>query len=448
MAEILTIGMFLAALCICIIGKIQILYALMFGLFCFAGYSIYEGNSVKETMVMLWEGIVKIKTILIVFAFIGFLTAVWRACGTIPFILYHAISIIQPRIFVLCTFLLCCIMSFLTGTSFGTSSTMGVICMMLSNSAGLNPLLTGGAVLSGIFFGDRCSPMSSSAQLVCALTKTDIYENIKGMMKTSIVPLIFTCVFYVFAAKTSGLNVVDTSSAELFKKSFDLQWITVIPAVLILLLAIFHVDVKYAMGISILAGCIICVAIQGFTVPKLISCLIFGYQAPNNPRLSALLNGGGLVSMLRVGAIVTISSSYSGIFSETKLLNGVKGLIQKIAHYITSFGGAAVIAIFSSGISCNQTLAVIITDQMSSDLYNDKKEFAMVLENTAIIIAPLIPWSIAGAVPIATIGATSGCLIYAVYLYVLPIWNFIIALVNKKIDLRNKVKEGPQSMHI
>jgi NhaC family Na+:H+ antiporter len=311
--------------------------------------------------------------------------------------------------------------------------------MMLSNSAGLNPLLTGGAVLSGIFFGDRCSPMSSSAQLVCTLTETDIYENIKGMMKTSIVPLIFTCLFYVLAAKTGGLNVVDTSSAELFKNSFNLEWLTVIPAILILLLAIFHVDVKYAMGISILTGCVICLTIQGLTVSKLISCLVFGYQATDNPRLAALLNGGGLVAMLRVGAIVTISSSYSGIFSQTKLLNGVKNLIQRIARYVTSFGGAAVISIFSSGISCNQTLAVIITDQMSSDLYTDKKEFAMVLENTAIIIAPLIPWSIAGAVPITTIGATSGCLVYAVYLYALPIWNFIIAFLHAKIDVREEI---------
>ncbi|KZL90391.1 Na+/H+ antiporter NhaC family protein [Clostridium magnum] len=438
MAEIITIGIFLAALCICIIGKVQILYALIFGLFCFTGYSIYEGNSIKVTMGMLWKGVAKVKTILIVFALIGLLTAVWRAGGTIPFILYHAISIIQPRIFVLCTFLLCCVMSFLTGTSFGTASTMGVICMMLSNSAGLNPLLTGGAVLSGIFFGDRCSPMSSSAQLVCALTKTDIYENIKGMTKTSIVPLIFTCIFYVFAAKTGGLNIVDTSSAELFSKSFNLEWITVIPAILILLLAILHIDVKYAMGISILTGCIICLTIQGFTVSKLISCLIFGYQAPDNPRLALLLNGGGLVSMFRVGAIVTISSSYSGIFSQTKLLNGVRSLIQKISRYITSFGGAVVIAIFFSGISCNQTLAVIITEQMSSDLYTDKKELAMVLENTAIVIAPLIPWSIAGAVPITTIGATSGCLIYAVYLYALPIWNFIITLLHTRIDIRDK----------
>lgn len=443
MAEITTLGMFLIGLCICIIGNIQVLYALIFGLLCFTGYSIQQGNSLRETLDMLWEGIENIKTILIVFILIGFLTAVWRAGGTIPFILYYAINMIHPKIFILCTFLLCCVMSFLTGTSFGTASTMGVICMMLSNSAGLNPLVTGGAVLSGIYFGDRCSPMSSSAQLVCTLTQTDIYENIKGMMKISIVPLLFTCIFYAFASGGSGLNVVDISQAELFRKSFNLHWITVIPAAVILLLAVLHIDVKYAMGVSILICCVICVTVQGLTVSKLIYCLIFGYHAVNNPQLAKLLNGGGLISMLRVGAIVMISSSYSGIFSHTRLLNGVKHLIQRIAQYITPFGGVSVTSIFASGVSCNQTLAVILTAQMGNELYNDQNEFAMVLENTAIIIAPLIPWSIAGAVPITTIGATSGCLIYAVYLYALPIWNFTIELLHtrsKSIIKDNMIK--------
>lgn len=87
------------------------------------------------------------------FVLIGCLTASWRVGGTIPFILYYSVDLIEPRYFVLCTFLLCCMMSFLTGTSFGTSSTMGVICMMISNAAGLNPMLTAGAVLSGIFSG-------------------------------------------------------------------------------------------------------------------------------------------------------------------------------------------------------------------------------------------------------------------------------------------------------
>ena len=52
--------------------------------------------------------------------------------------------------------------------------------------AGLDELATAGAIMSGIYVGDRCSPVSSSAALVCALTNTNIYANMRRMWTTSI----------------------------------------------------------------------------------------------------------------------------------------------------------------------------------------------------------------------------------------------------------------------
>ena len=80
--------------------------------------------------------------------------------------------------YVLVTFLLCCVISALTGTAFGTAATMGVICTTMAGSMGIPILYSGGAVLAGSFFGDRCSPMSTSALLVSTVTKTDLYRNI------------------------------------------------------------------------------------------------------------------------------------------------------------------------------------------------------------------------------------------------------------------------------
>lgn len=162
MAEALTIGGFLAGLTFCIITGNEVLYALLFGVFCFSSYALYKGVMPGNVMRMLGEGMYRVFNILVIFIFIGCMTALWRISGTIPFILYYSVGWIQPQFFVLCTFLLCSMMSFLTGTSFGTVSTMGVICMMISNTAGLDPLLTAGAILSGIFLETvvlRCPPV-------------------------------------------------------------------------------------------------------------------------------------------------------------------------------------------------------------------------------------------------------------------------------------------------
>lgn len=41
----------------------------------------------------------------------------------------------------------------------------------------------------GVYFGDRCSPVSTSALLVAELTETGIYTNIKNMIKSALAHL-------------------------------------------------------------------------------------------------------------------------------------------------------------------------------------------------------------------------------------------------------------------
>lgn len=61
-----------------------------------------------------------------------------------------------------------------------------------------------------------------------------------------------------------------------------------------------------------------------------------------------------------------------------------------------------------------------------------KQELAIGLENTAVVIAPLIPWSIAGAVPLAALGAPTAAIPAACYLYFIPLWNLAVHLRRNK----------------
>lgn len=426
-AERITLGLFLAGLVLCIATGAQLLYALLLGMACFGAYSLYKGNSFPATCRMLGEGMAKITQILLIFVFIGCLTASWRICGTIPFILYHSVRFIQPQYFILCTFLLCSVMSFLTGTSFGTFSTIGVICMLVGQTAGVSPLLLGGAILSGGFFGDRCSPMSSSAQLVCSITKTDIYSNVRHMMRSALVPFVLSCILYTFLAGGTGARP-DTSSVALFREHFAFHWIVCLPAILILVLALLRVNVLWAMSASVLSAVFIALVLQGTSLPELLSALYQGYQAPEGTRLGAILNGGGISSMVHPGIIVLISASYSGIFSHTPLLEPVKTALKHQARRLGAFGTVTLAALLSCGVSCNQSLGTILTCQLCEDLYGDRDDLALALEDSAIVLAGLIPWGIAGAVPLATLGAPMASMAAAFYLWLIPVWRLLTSL--------------------
>ena len=130
--------------------------------------------------------------------------------------------------------------------------------------------------------------------------------------------------------------------------------------------------------------------------------------------------------MVRTAVIVGLSSSFSGIFEGTGLLNSMKKYVVKISEKVTPFGATFLIAIVTAMVACNQTLAAILSHQLCRDVEPDEKKMAIYLEDTVIVIAPLIPWSIAGAVPLATVGAPMGSILFACYLYILPLWQLFV----------------------
>ena len=67
---------------------------------------------------------------------------------------------------------------------------------------------------------------------------------------------------------------------------------------------------------------------------------------------------------------------------------------------------------------------------------------AVNLENTAVVVAPLIPWSIAAAAPLASIGATPSSLLAACYLYLLPLCCLIGSLIKRRPESAARVGMG------
>lgn len=173
----------------------------------------------------------------------------------------------EPRLFLVCSFLLNCLVSFLTGTAFGSAATMGAVCMTMAAALGADPLMTGGAILSGVYFGDRCSPVSTSALLVADLTGTDLFGNIRQMLRTSLVPFALAAGLYLLFGLSSPAAGQAADIAPLFALEFRLGPLPLIPAALILVLSALRVRVKAAMLASIAAAAVLCLAYQGARPP-------------------------------------------------------------------------------------------------------------------------------------------------------------------------------------
>lgn len=424
MLEFLTIGLFCVGLLSCILTKTSIIFALLFGFCVFIGYGLVKQCALAYLLRSAFNSTRRVLTIALVMLLIGALTASWRAAGTIAYIVSFACQYIEPEIGLLSAFLLNALLSTLTGTSFGTVATMGVITMTLLNAMGYPAWLSGGAILAGIYVGDRCSPVSTSALLVCAVTQTTIYKNIRLMIRTSIIPMILSCGFYLIAGLFIDSQTTTLDISQIFSKGFDLNFWTVIPALILVACISIRCDIRLTMVLSLTSAIPICIWIQGMNPQELVYTLISGYEAKND-QIALLLNGGGILSMVTVVAIVVISSTFSGLFESTGLIRSIQRYITLIAKKITPFGAIIVTSLVTAGIACNQALPIMLTQQLCQPLVSDRQRLAIDIENSAVVLAPLVPWCIAGAIPLAILGAPTQAISSAVYLWLLPLWGLL-----------------------
>lgn len=430
MVELAVLGLFVLALLLCVVSGVSVLLALVLGFFLFFGYGLYKGHGFPAVAAMALSGIKPVKNILLIVFFIGAITALWRSCGTIPYIVSMAADIFDPRFMVLITFLLCSMISVLTGTAFGTAATMGVICMTVANGMGVNPLITGGAIVAGSYFGDRCSPMSTSALLICSLTGTDIYRNIVRIAKTGLLPFLISCLLYALL----GLGTHGSGSAMdvrgLFAAAFDLRPVLLVPAAVIVVLALLRVSPRIAMGVSILCAAVLCITVQGMSVAEILRTMVFGFQ-PGDAALAALLSGGGILSMGKVFCIICISATYSGMFNGTGLLDGFRGVLTRLGRRIHPFGSILLTGMLTNLVACNQTLAIMLTEQLCTDVEPDRERMAIALENSVVVLAPLVPWSIASSVTTTSSNAPAASVLTAFFLWLIPLWNYLMAYIKK-----------------
>ncbi|SFX31381.1 Na+/H+ antiporter NhaC family protein [Olsenella sp. kh2p3] len=431
MAETVTLGVFAAMLVAGTAMGVPLAAVLAGGLVLFLVYGVRRGDSLSELARAGAASMRSVSSMLVLFMIAGALAAAWRASGTIAAIVSWSSVLIQPSAAVLAAFLLCCLMSLLMGTAFGTAATMGVICMAVSHAMGANALVTGGAVLAGCYFGDRCSPVSSSAVLVSQLTGTKLYDNVRRMLRTGLVPFLVACAAYLaMGMQTKGGSSAAGVAAALAEK-FSLSWLVILPAALVVALSLARVNVLVAMAVSLGVACVVCVGVQGVSPADLPQLLVFGYHAAD-PAVAPLIDGGGVVSMSNVTLVVGVSSTYAGIFKRTGLLDGAVGLVTGFSRRSTPFIGVLATSVVSCMVACNQTLAIMLTDQLCRRTEGTGSALALDLENSVVIVSPLVPWSISNVAVLSSVGAPALSIVAATFCYLLPLWTLAISVWQRR----------------
>ena len=373
---------------------------------------------------------------------IGVIISSWVVSGTIPMLVYYGIKTIHPTFLYLLAFLVPVIFSSLTGTSWGSAGTIGVVIIGIATALGAHLGITAGAVIGGAYFGDKISPLSDTTNLAALAADVNLFDHIHSMMYTTIPSAVLASIsFFVLGfIYPPAVNSGDMGSIVPFLQSleaiFAFNVFLLIPPAIVLYGSLKRKSTIPTLLTSVFSAAILALIFQRFTITDVVQTLHTGFHTdmavwigtvPEG--VSILLNRGGLYALNEAIVIAFMVFIFIGAIDHIQAMPVVVNRVFRFARTRSSTIIAALIAsaITNSMTSNQYATSFIVGDAFKSrfDLLKiPRKVLSRSLEDTGTMIESVVPWTTTAVFMIGTLGVP-----YADYWHwqLLSLINFVVA---------------------
>ncbi len=165
---------------------------------------IYGAKSFKDSITIYLGGISRMTSVLIILVLAWSLSAVGRELGASEYINSMASENLAPFLLPAMTFLIGAVMSFATGSSWGTYAIMMPLIISAADSIGAPMHVAIGAVLSGGMFGDHCSPISDTTILSASGAGCSQFDHVKTQLPYELFNGTICVICYITAGLTEN----------------------------------------------------------------------------------------------------------------------------------------------------------------------------------------------------------------------------------------------------
>ncbi len=393
----------------------------------------FSWNTIQEGMI---TGIANSLHAIIILIIIGILIGVWILSGVVPTLLYYGLKILSPEIFLPATVIICAVTSLATGTSWGTTGTIGVALMGIGAGLGFPLPVVAGAVLSGAYFGDKMSPLSDTTNLAPAMAGTDIYTHIRHMTYTSGVAILLTLAIEVVLGLFLGGGEEDLARVQEILATLDRDFTIgpwhLIPPLLVIVCAYKKAPAIPGLVAGVASAVILGLIFEGATYPKLLDVAYSGYASNTGiEAVDSLLSKGGFTAMLYAISIVICAMMFGGIMEATNQLKVIVDRILRMATSSASLITSTVLTCLGANlVLCDQYMAIVMGGRMYAQAYRERglhaKNLSRAVEDSATVTANLVPWNSGGVYQAATLGvATLAYLPFAFFCWLSPLVTLV-----------------------
>ncbi len=353
------------------------------------------GASNKNIMLMVW-----------IFVLAGAFAQSAKQMGAIDATVNLTLHILPDNLLLAGIFIAACFISLSVGTSVGTIVALTPVAVGLAEKTGIDLPYMVAIVVGGSFFGDNLSFISDTT---IASTKTqDCVMKDKFRVNFMIVvpAALIVLGIYIF----QGLSVSASPQVQ------AIEWIKVIPYLIVLGTAIAGVNVMLVLLLGIIStGLIgICTA-TGF----------FGIIPASAESMSAGTAffdwfgamGTGITGM---GELIIITLLAGGMLEIIRYNGGIDFIISRLTRHVSGKRGAefSIAALVSIANLCtaNNTIAIITTGPIAKDIairfHLDRRKTASILDTFSCLVQGIIPYGaqmliaagLAGISPLSIIG--------------------------------------------
>lgn len=333
---------------------------------------------------------------------IGVMIGTWLQSGTIATIIVGGLNMIHPTWLLPLTLIFCAVLSLVTGTSYGSVGSAGVAMMAIGNAMGIHPGMVAGAVICGAMFGDKLSPLSDTTNLAPAVAGSKLGDHVRSMLWTTCPTFVISLVLFTILGiqQTSGsYSAGDLSTyVTALNGEFHLGFVTLIPAIFIIVLLLLKVNPVVALGLSAISAGAVSFFYQGATLQSIIKIAYNGYTTGiEEGILKTILNRGGMSSMMQYVAIISFAVGMGGMLDKLGVLDTILEMIVKnIRNDGTLILATLLVGYVTSLISCSQPMAHVLTGRLMAPIFKERKIAPEILsrslEDAGTLAGPMIPW--------------------------------------------------------
>ena len=333
---------------------------------------LLRGKAIQERVEIFSAGAADQNILQMIWIFIlaGAFAASAEAMGAIDATVNLTLRLLPAEYLTAGLFLAACFVSLSVGTSVGTIVALTPVASGLAVETGMNDALLVATVVGGSFFGDNLSFISDTTIAATRTQGCNLRDKFRFNLRIALPAALITLVVYLLVG----------SSAESVAMPERIEWLKVVPYLLVLITALVGVHVVIVLLLGLVSTGILGLATGALD--------LFGWCGEL---------GKGMVGM---GELIIVTMLAGGMLETIRRGGGIDYIISRLTRRLhgarAAQGAIAGMVCLANCCTANNTIAILTIGPLAAEIADrfgvDRRKSASLLDSFSCFTQGLLPY--------------------------------------------------------